>query len=591
MVAGCREEAGQMVTAMGLADFTRAPAAAPAVGCQARSALYPWTRAALRTWTPRRVTPAGAPNVALGAAYGTPFTARLVQAYGTDYGEARRTLILEMEDGCRRQFRTDSFSDADNALVDAELAARPTRADPATYRIKYSAPSDAPLTAPELVESGKLNLYQTQHFAIWYGNGTDGSYDFARTIAAQGRSMDQVLQETGEWFERLWHINRDVVGAPMPFANSADKQKLNVYLCGTGRPNADGDRNGCGAGAAEEMVISAWALGKGSMVMSHEFGHMIQFRTGGFHGRPEAGPIWETGADWNAFAVSPSFAETSYYFDNLESGPLFSPSRYAAYPFMNYLYETDRTRNLVFDAWKTTIRQGAWSSVTKDFVETLVQLGQKTGAYPQGLTSFADDMGWYGARLVAMDFFNQRALIDGNRATSTMHWLGHFYTPLVRTTTTGVVFRPPAERSLLQWGTNIVPLVAGGQAITVTLTGKTTANLAAWRFSIVAVKDGDVPVYSALGKVAGSGSGSTSLAVPSGAKLYLAVTATPYRYQSLGWQQDRAAITGTRFPYEVKIEGATPRTGPVQACDLEAVPGTWTANYTLNNNIAGVRPC
>ncbi len=585
ILSGCNEDGEQTSPVIGLSSFTRS-AAIPSFECQARSTRLPWGTMAMRTWTPRRPTIPDWPSDTAGIAYGQPFQARLIQAWGDDYGEARRTLILEMEDGCRRQFRSDSFSDADNALIAAEIAKRPTAPDPATYRIVYS----SPLTSPELVASGTLRLYETQHFAFWYGNGADDSYDFYKTVTEQGRTMEQALRETAEQFERQWFINRDIIGAPLPFANSTDKQKLNIYLCGTGRPNAEGDRGDCGASAGEAMGVSAWALGKGSKIISHEFGHMIQFYTGGFRDSPTAGPIWETGAEWNTFAVSPHFTTAAFYLDNLEYGPLFSVSRYAAFPFMNYLYETDRTRPLVFGAWKTAVQNGAWSSVTKDFVPTLVQLGQKTGAYPQGFVSFANDMGWYGARLIAMDFFNQRVLDDGTRSWPNTRWLGHLYTPLVPATQSST-YTPPVERALRQWGTHLVPLTSNGAVAKVTLRGQATANSAAWRFSIVAVKNDGAPVYSALGAAVGTGSGSTSLTVPNGAKLYLAVTATPYRYESLGWQKLGAPAAGTRFPYSVKIEGATPLTGSVDACNPGSEPGGWTLNYGLSGNRDGGRRC
>jgi hypothetical protein len=325
------------------------------------------------------------------------------------------------------------------------------------------------------------------------------------------------------------------------------------------------------------------------MVIVHEFGHMIQFYTGGFQGRSDAGPIWETGAEWNAFAVSPHFNTAGEYQDNLESGPLFSVSRYAAYPFMDYLYENDRTRSLVFGAWQTKVSKDGWSNAVKDFVPTLVPLGQRTGAYPQGYKSFADDMGWYGARLVAMDFLNQRNMLDGHKASSSESFLAHRYTPLVPGAS--AVYTPPTERALLQWGTHLVPLTPTGGTVKVTLKGGTTANASAWRFAIVAVGPGDVPTYSALGKAEGTGSGTTALVVPSGTKLYLAVTATPYRYESLGWQAIGQPRKGTRFPYSVRVEGATPRTGPVTACDPDSVSGAWSTNYALNGNTDQARQC
>ena len=586
VVSGCKDDADQPAPAIGLSSFTRAAADTTAFGCQARSTRLPWGTLEARTWTPRLASQPANPARSLAQAYGPPFSARLIQAYADDFGEERRTVILELEDGCRRQFRADfpvGCRQRGNLRRDGapSLCARP-----ATYRIQYS----SPLTSPELVRSGELRLLETQHFAIWYGNGNDNRYDFHRTVTAQGRTKAEALRDIADQIERQWLINRDVIGAPMPFADSADKQKLNIFICGTGRPNAGGDFNECGASAGEFMGISGWGLGKGSMVLAHEFGHMIEFFTGGFRGRAEAGPIWETGAEWTAFAVSPHFNASRYYMDNLENGPLFSMSRYEAYPFMNYLYENDRTRALTWNAWRTSVQAGAWSNLTKDFVETLVPLGQKTGAYPQGYVSFADDMGWYGARLVTMDFFNQRNMRDGLRPTPTTNSLAHLYTPLAGGGQASV-YASPRERPLLQWGTHLVPLTAGGTTVKVTLTGRTTATSAAWRFSIVAVKDGDVPVYSALGKAAGTASGSTSLAVPSGTKLYLAVTATPYRYELLGWQKNDDPPKGTQFPYSVKIEGAIPRTGPVQACDPEMEPGTWSMNYRLNGNTDEPKPC
>ncbi len=589
MLSGCGEQ-GQDATAsagsaVSLAAFTRAPADTSTVGCQSRSARYPWGKADLRSWTPTTAVAPANPNASPGSVYGAAFTARLVEAYGLEYGEARRTVILEMADGCRRQYRTESLSDADNALIDAEIAKRPIVNDPATYRVAYQ----NGLTSPDLVASGELHLLETQHFAFWYGNGWDDNYDFARTIAAQGRTKEQVLEETAAWFERIWYINRDAIGAPMPFAAATDKRKLNVYLCGTGRPNANGDTDECGAGAGEAMGISAWALAKGSNVITHEFGHMIQFYTGGFRDRPNAGPIWETGAEWNAVAVNPSFNTAFFYFDNLENGPIWSVSRYAAHPFMAFLYETDRTRKLVFDAWKTSVQQGAFSSVTRDFVETLVALGQRTGAYPRGYASFADDMGWYGARLATMDFLNQRTLFDAHRPTRASHNMGHFYTPLVASG--GNAYASPGERALLQWGTHLIPLTGSAPTVKVTLTGATKANSAAWRFSIVSVKGEDQASYSALGRAEGTGSGTVSIATTPGARLYLAVTATPYRYESNGWQDLGQPVKGTRFPYKVTIEGARPRTGDVRACDPESAEGTWGANYTLNGNTDQTKPC
>lgn len=563
------------------------PQPTAALGCQSRSSRYPWERAALRTWTPRSTVEAERPGAAPGTASGAPFSARLIQAYGEDYGEARRTVVLEWEDGCRRQFRAESFSDADRTLIDREVAAHASAADPASYRITYR----PGLTSPELVQGGRLAVHATQHFAIWYGTNTAG--EFYRTIGQQGRPMEQVLRETGEWLEKQWLINRDVLEAPMPFAGSSDRQKLDIFLCGTGRPvQGSDDLESCGASAAETMRVSGWAVAKGSNVLVHEFGHMIQFYSGGFRDKGDAGMIWETGAEWNAFTVNPVFnAASGDYLNQLENGFLFSPARYGAHPIMTYLYEKDATRALVFGTWLRN-RRNAGGATQEDYLPAFVRLAQEAGTYPNGFASFADDAGWYGARLVAMDFLNQRTMLDQSRATRTTSWLGHFTTPLVPVAGgDATLYDPPSQRALLQWGTHIVPLTGDGRQVTVTLTGATTANRAAWRFSIVAVAPDGTPRYSPLGAAEGQGSGTVTLTPPQGTKLYLAVTATPYVYETLGWQENGQPVKGTRFPYRVKIEGAKPRTGSVDACDADATPDTRTSNYTLSGNKEGGRRC
>jgi hypothetical protein len=115
------------------------------------------------------------------------------------------------------------------------------------------------------------------------------------------------------------------------------------------------------------------------------------------------------------------------------------------------MFEDARTRPLVWGAWRHDRRLPTGDG-TEDFLPAVVRLGQASGAYPQGMRSFADDMGWYGvgarrlpqphdrrqeilrpvagrqapivaprppdhmgwygARLVTLDFLNQRAMLD-----------------------------------------------------------------------------------------------------------------------------------------------------------------------------------
>ncbi|VXC83982.1 conserved hypothetical protein [Sphingomonas sp. 8AM] len=563
-------------------------------GCQARSSRYPWGKGELRTWTPNVASVPEHPNASAGAPNSPPFQGRLIQAYGEDYGQAHRSFIVEQEDGCRRQYLASFFSDDDNSYIQTQIDQHPAAIDPATYeRVNLGGDADQQSATAEQLANGQLHVYETQHFALWYGNGLDDSYDFMRTMGWDNRSLETALQETGEWLEKAWVISRDVINAPMPFADAGKKQKLNIVICGTGRPDVpDGDHGGCGASVSGQvMSISGWAMKKGSQSLAHEFSHLIQFSAGNYPSYGGNIGFVETGANFNSFVISPSFNWYDNYLNQLEYGPAFSHPRYDQHPFMTYLYENDRTRDLVWNVWKALKSANGWSARPRDYIDQVVASGQRSGFLPLGYKSFAEEMGWYGARLVAMDFFNQRLLLDGMRPTQTTSSIGHFHTPLARSGDDPTVYTAPAERSLLEWGTHIIPLTPAGGRVTVTLTGGTTRNQAAWRFALVTVKPGDVPVYSALAKAEGTGSGAASLTIPAGAKAYLAVTATPYKYESLPDQPAGEPAVGTRFPYSVRIEGATPWIAAARSCDLDSAPGLWAGNWNLNGNGGGWWPC
>lgn len=578
-LAGMAAAVALLVQGAAAAGHTPAPGGAPAVRrgagnaasptCQSRSRRYPWAKAALRTWTPRSATLP--PDVStIGTATGAPFTARLIQAYGEDYQQARRSVILEMADGCRRQYRVASFSDADQALIDREMARHPLIPDAASYALNVH----RDIYTPDALRKGDIRVYQTQHFALWYGTNKQG--DFYTTMAKQGRDVEQALRETGDWMERMWLINRDVLHAPLPYASSKDRRKIDIYLCGTGRKMPDNDDLiDCGASAWEGMNLSARVLNLEANTIVHEFGHVIQYYTGSFRDWATAGPIWETGAEWNAFEISPfMIAHGGSYFDFPEFGPLFSMARYGAHPFMSYLFEKDDTRPLVFDTWRHNRRDAKGASV-EDYIPAFVHLARQRGIYPRGFRDFADDMGWYGARLVTMDFLKQRSLLDILNISRAAKVAQHFYTPLLSVEMPGehAVFAPPAARNLLEFGTHIVPLTATAGRVTVTLTGGTTAHQAAWRFTLVAVDARGVATYAPMAAVTGQGHATVSTTPPKGSTLFLAVTATPGTYEPLGWHKEGKPVQGTRFPYRVAIDGATPAAGSVEACPSQMLAG------------------
>lgn len=546
-------------------------------GCRSLSSHRPWGDLPSRTWTPRV---ASASEGQAGGAYGAPFEARLVVAWGVDLQNTERQAVFEMADGCRRQYTVASLSDADIAVVDARMASHAAKPDPASYAVLFE-PDRATQAA---VDAGTLIPYTTQHFAFW--RGVDAAGVSNQYVAERG-GWDSFLERAGRFMEAQWLMNRDLLKAPMPYAGAADRKKINVYLCGTGLPFVDGgDLTDCWASAADAMWVSANAMALGPVVM-HEYGHVLQFYSGGFRDKSDAGPIWETGAQWNAFSLSGWDDLLPTYMDNLEGGPLFSHARYGAFPFMLHLHERDATRDLVWSTWLDNLRT-AEGATTEDYLPAFVRLAQAEGIYPQGWRSFADDAGWYGARLVAMDFQARQALNDLLRGRDgRLHYTKRFV-PLAATSVAGR-YDSPAERPLLEFGTHLVPLTAQPGKVTARLTGGTTAHQAAWRFALVAVAaDGSVR-YSQLASAEGNGSGATAIQHATGESLYIAVTATPYAYETLGWQA-AGATTGTQFPYRLQLENATAWTGSGTACDAANAQG-WDLNYNTNGHVADGVAC
>lgn len=549
-------------------------------GCRSVSQRQPWGVADSRTWTPRQLVADDSSEP--GFAVGEPFEARLVVAFGVDSLNARRQVVLELVDGCRRKYAVSSFSDADNAVVEAAMGAHAHQADPATYELLFEA--DGPTQSD--IDSGQLRLHTTQHFAFWRGVDPEGESN--KFVAKDGRNWDMLLQTAGDFMEQHWLLNRDLIGAPMPFATAAQRKKINVYVCGTGLPFIEGgDLADCGASAAESVWVSAQAMSYGSTLV-HEFGHVIQFHSGGFRDKPDAGTIWETVAEWNANALTADPFTLKTYTDNLEGGPLFSPARYGAYPFISALFESDRTRDLVWQTWLNNNRT-AEGATTEDYVPAFVRLAQAQGTYPAGFGSFADDVGWFGARLAAMDFEDRAAMLAWLKARDGKALSAKREVPLAATATAGV-FASPAERPLLQYGTHLVPLTAAAGKVTVQLTGQTTANQAAWRFTLVSIAANGSIRYAAMATAEGLGAGATAIEHRPGESLYLAVTATPLTYETLGWQGS-GPVTGTQFPYKVRFGNATPWTGSVTACNPAAGWPAKDFNYNTNGHQADGAEC
>lgn len=203
-------------------------AAASTIGCQSTSSRYPWGSAAFRTWTPLNVgKSAGTPGSydTSGTRTGNPFSARLIQAYGQDVGESRQSVVLEMPDGCRRQFRSSSFIAADVSFIRAEIDNHPSTSDPNSYAVSVA---EQNLVSLDEIRSGAVRTYQTQHFNIMYGTKTRNfSY---RHEASLNVPWNTFIAEVGRSFESAWQIDRLILEAPMPYSGSSGRKKINIYI-------------------------------------------------------------------------------------------------------------------------------------------------------------------------------------------------------------------------------------------------------------------------------------------------------------------------------------------------------------------------
>ncbi|MCC4635802.1 DUF6055 domain-containing protein [Xanthomonas dyei] len=548
--------------------------AAETVGCQSRSSDAPWGAAQpLRTWTP---SGGSAALNAVGAAEGAPFQARLVTAFGEDSAVSVRSVVLEYPDGCRRRYQLPSFAASDRQYVATVAKAHPARVDRRTYLTE----AEPDTMTAAMLANGSAKKYETQHFAFWYGVNTAGeSY---RDVAKRGVAWTTFVTQSAAWFEKVWQMNANLLGAPMPYADATTPKRINVYLCGTGLPYVQGgDLTECGASGGQAVGISSWALGYGSHSVAHEFVHTLQYYSGGYRNLQAAGWFWETHANWSAFQTGRMDDSTvAYYQSNLENGPLFPENRYGAHPLLMFLAETDATRSLVWDIWLKNQRNAAGDTVEMP-MQTVVRLGQQQGVFPQGFRSFADSIGRYGARLAAFDFLSQKALLDISKDRAA----AKRYVPLKALATRGRYASSP-ERPLNIYGTHIIPLTpqTGATTISVSLQGKTVADQAAWRFTLVSVDAQSRPTYAALAAVEATASSTVSLALPAGAKqTYLVVTATPYRYSIVPTIVEQlAGKKPVQFPYEVSIAGATPLSGSASTCS--AYTGTDGLDQNWNTN-------
>jgi carbonic anhydrase/acetyltransferase-like protein (isoleucine patch superfamily) len=328
-------------------------------------------------------------------------------------------------------------------------------------------------------------------------------------------------------------------------------------MTGTGLPkHASGWAFG-----AKSIMIHPNAMLEGSSVIPHEFGHVLQFYSGGFRNNEHVGWFWECIANYTAHQFIPSFvpglrqhAQESHF--DLSS----FMARYTKWAFVQYMAEQPGFGwNYVYDLWPQCKMDPEKDSALETPFQTFMRVGVEKGIYTgDGVKDFGDTIAEHAAHNVHWDYALQDLYtesVPNNDRTRT---------PLEPVPDRTGYYRPPAERVPRQYGYNIIPLYPApdAQEIAVTFEGiQNETDFADWRAIIVARGTDDTIRYSDIWNT-----GPGRMAVREGDKdFHLAVTAAPYKYQHLEYR--------TSFPYEVSFAGCTPMTRPFDFPAKPGVPG------------------
>lgn len=465
-------------------------------------------------------------------------------------------LVLVRDDFRVRSYPAKLLSAEDRALAEkleaARVARRPKPPASAAYKADYK-------TYDPVRDKDSVNFAETDHFVFYWGNDRTG---IGKTLSDEPGFIDR----NKAWFEKVWSFY-ETIGVPMPYADQAEKKKINVYISGTGLAK---HKEGFAFGSAE-VLMSPAALGAGSSVVCHEFTHSIQFYSGGFRDNSLVGYFWECHANWSSHQFMPMYAPTlAHYAGRAHYELNSSRHNYGSWPFLQTLAEDPRFGySFPYVLWKQVKRDAA-GKATEDPFQAIQRLGAEKGVWKNGLTGFGDTIGELAARMVQWDFQNQyaglmdlrNALRHGGRAA------------LTRTVLEPVADRPGWYRPIhshapRQFGVNLIELVPDPAAKTVEvdfagIVDETEGS--DWRVTLVAGGPQGAARYSPTL----SGKGKVSMSVRPGETLTLAIAATPTVYKPLEFRMGYARKV--RYPYELTMTGAKPASAP-PISPFREVPG------------------
>ncbi len=435
--------------------------------------------------------------------------------------------------------------------------------------------------------NSNYNYYTTEHFQFIWGNSGDSS-----------RVTQAFLEGNGKNLEACWDVYMNELGMKAPstsmYGNDTKNYKVNIYISGTGLSGFNDDwaymSNDSGGYAYMFCCVDAMAYDTPSWVLPHEFGHVVTWHQGGWNDNKYTYAWYEAMGNWfrEQFLYSDYYHSadssglghyTDFFETYLKNMSLTSPcgrDYYASWALLQYLTENpDNLGNYGETFVKTMLQQGKKDEYPLKMIERLGGVDLKT------------TLGNFAKRLATLDFENQENYRSRlNELLNGGSWnYQNIYTYLEESEVDGW-YRVPTERAPQQAGVNVIPLEIQGNSITATLNGLTNVDGADWRACIVAEDNNGNSYYSDL-----FGNGETkTLKLPNNvSSAYLTVVATPdtdtmvevglpYGEGSEFSEEYYSYQSKTRYPYEVKIDGAT-----VQQRNVQEDTNFWNSYHRHSN--------
>lgn len=508
------------------------------------SVTYPY-----RTWTRTARDREG--NV-----FGDTFQGAIVDVTGFDSPLSQRHVVVVRADtGQRKGYAVRDLTAADRSYVDsvaANFPGPPAPGDGAQYGI----------FDPERPRDAHYNSFATDHFIFYWGDNIQSD--------ASNWSDPKFREMNFAYFEKVWNTFKSR-NATLPYWNRATKYKTSVYITRTGLIDfLDGFAFG-----GPVTVIHPGAMLEGSSVIPHEFGHSIQFWSGGFGSNDDlninVGWAWESHANWCAQDFIPGlplalgvYLERGHY--ELDS----SRMNYGSWPWLETFADHPKfSRSIPYEMFKEAGR-AANNNATETPFQTMMRLGVAKGAFKgNGVTGFSDVIGEMSAHNATLDYTYGQGYLDGVRYLVDQGVPARFLTYLQSVPDRAGWWRPIYSQAPRQYGENIIPLKldAGSLDATVTLDPIVDEKLKSnWRATLVAM---DAKGNARYGHMWRTGTGH--LRLKPGEKAFLAVTAAPDLYQRQPFRPGYDAKR--RFPYELQFAGCAPDTVPIGLRNHLGVPG------------------